>query len=186
MILTVWPTTQSQPNGAKKKKKMEVRATSTLQLVYGLESIPPRQTIPKSCGGVSWTQKLRSLSLRTRSYQSFSLSSLGCSSVVRASDRHAAEAGSITRCGKGFFSQSQLSVHSVLLCPYSPRVHSHALTSVHTLRGRRDPRISPPAVVSATWRFSTAGRTQKMNSNSNPAIKNQGGPAGGHLTNKRS
>ena len=28
----------------------------------------------------------------------------GCSSVVRASDRHAAEAGSIPRYGKGFFS----------------------------------------------------------------------------------
>ena len=27
----------------------------------------------------------------------------GCSSVDRASDRHAAEAGSIPRCGKGFF-----------------------------------------------------------------------------------
>ena len=35
----------------------------------------------------------------------------GCSSAGRASDRHAAEAGSIPRiprCGKGFFSQSQL------------------------------------------------------------------------------
>ena len=28
----------------------------------------------------------------------------GCSSVGRASDRHAADAGSIPRCGKGFFS----------------------------------------------------------------------------------
>ena len=28
----------------------------------------------------------------------------GCSSVGRASDRHAADAGSISRCGKGFFS----------------------------------------------------------------------------------
>ena len=34
----------------------------------------------------------------------------GCSSVGRASDRHAADAGLIPRCGKGFFSQSQLSV----------------------------------------------------------------------------
>ena len=33
----------------------------------------------------------------------------GCSSVDRASDRHAADTGSIPRCGKGFFSQSQLS-----------------------------------------------------------------------------
>ena len=40
-----------------------------------------------------------------------------CSSVGRASDRHASDAGSIPRCGKGvflfFFSQSQLSVQSL-------------------------------------------------------------------------
>ena len=34
----------------------------------------------------------------------------GCSPVGRASYRHAADAGSIPLCGKGFFSQSQLSV----------------------------------------------------------------------------
>ena len=39
----------------------------------------------------------------------------GCSSVGRASDRHAADADSIPRCGKGFFSQCQLSVHTLLL-----------------------------------------------------------------------
>ena len=33
---------------------------------------------------------------------------------VRASDRHAADAGSIPRCGKGFFSLSQLSVQTLL------------------------------------------------------------------------
>ena len=32
--------------------------------------------------------------------------------LVRASDRRAADAGSISRCGKGFFSHSQLSVHT--------------------------------------------------------------------------
>ena len=37
----------------------------------------------------------------------------GCGSVRRASDRHATETGSIPRCGKGFFYQSQLSVTSV-------------------------------------------------------------------------
>ena len=39
----------------------------------------------------------------------FSWCHWGCSSVDRASDRHAADAGSIPRCGKGFFSRSQLS-----------------------------------------------------------------------------
>ena len=34
--------------------------------------------------------------------------------LVRASDRHAADAGSIPRRGKGFFSQSQLSVQTLL------------------------------------------------------------------------
>ena len=38
----------------------------------------------------------------------------GCSSVVRASDRHGTDAGLIPCCGKGFFSQSQLSVQTLL------------------------------------------------------------------------
>ena len=58
----------------------------------------------------------------------------GCSSVGRASDRHAAEAGSISRCGEGVFSQRQLSIQTLLRCPYNPRVQSHALTSVCTLK----------------------------------------------------
>ena len=41
--------------------------------------------------------------------------------LVRASDRHVADAGLIPRCGKGFISQSQLSVQTltcirILLC----------------------------------------------------------------------
>ena len=44
----------------------------------------------------------------------------GCSSVGRASDRHAADAGSTSRCGKGIFSQSPLSVQTLLRCPYTP------------------------------------------------------------------
>ena len=43
-----------------------------------------------------------------------------CRSVGEASDRHAADAGSIPRCGKEFFSQSQLSVQTLLRCPYTP------------------------------------------------------------------
>ena len=44
----------------------------------------------------------------------------GCSSVGRASDRHAADAGSIPRCCMGFFIQSPLSVQTLLRCPYTP------------------------------------------------------------------
>ena len=54
--------------------------------------------------------------------------------LVRASDRHAADAGSILRCGKGFSSQSQLSVQTLCRCPYTPRVPSHALTSARTIQ----------------------------------------------------
>ena len=50
----------------------------------------------------------------------------GYSSVGRSSNRHAADAGSIPRCGKGFFSQSQLSMQTLLRCPYTPvRNHMH-------------------------------------------------------------
>ena len=52
----------------------------------------------------------------------------GCISVGRASDLHVADAGLIPRCGKGFFSQSQLAVQTLLRCPYTPvcnRMHLH-------------------------------------------------------------
>ena len=39
---------------------------------------------------------------------------------VGASDRHAADGGSIPRCGKGFFSQSQLSVQTLLRVSVHP------------------------------------------------------------------
>ena len=48
--------------------------------------------------------------------------------LVRATERHAANAGSIPQCGKGFFSQSELSVQTLLRCPYTPvrnRMHLH-------------------------------------------------------------
>ena len=51
---------------------------------------------------------------------------LGCSSVGKVSDRHAADSGLIPRCGKGFSSQSQLSVQTLSLCPYTQvcnRIH---------------------------------------------------------------
>ena len=44
----------------------------------------------------------------------------GCSSVCRASDHDATEAGLIPQCGEGFFSQSQLSVQTLLRCLYIP------------------------------------------------------------------
>ena len=43
-----------------------------------------------------------------------------CNSVGRASDWPAADAGSMPWCGKGFFSQSQLWVQTLLQCLYTP------------------------------------------------------------------
>ena len=40
--------------------------------------------------------------------------------LVRASDRHATDAGSIPLCGKEFFSQGQLTVQTLFWCPYTP------------------------------------------------------------------
>ena len=54
--------------------------------------------------------------------------------LVRASDRHTADAGSISQCGRGFFSQCQLSVQTFLRVLVHPRVQLHALASVHTLK----------------------------------------------------
>ena len=80
----------------------------------------------------------------------------GCSSVGRASNRHTADTGSIPRCGKGFFSQSQLSVlvswcfepsqpqritsglhlsmQTLLHVSVHPRLQSYALSSARTLQ----------------------------------------------------
>ena len=53
--------------------------------------------------------------------------------LITASDRHATDAASIPRCGKGFFSQSQLSEQTLLRCPYIPCAIA-CMTSVGTLK----------------------------------------------------
>ena len=83
--------------------------------------------------GSIWILVTRASCFRIRWYSSIRLTNTlltwwACSSVSRASDHHAADAGSIPRCGKGFFSQSQLSVQTLLRCPYTPecnRVHEY-------------------------------------------------------------
>ena len=77
----------------------------------------------------------------------------GCSSGGKASDRYAAEAGSIPRCGKGFFSQSQPAVQTLLRRPYSPRVQSHALTFAHV----KDPEHWQPFLGSDTRNYRAHG-----------------------------
>ena len=47
---------------------------------------------------------------------------------------HRNERHNIDACGKGIFSQSQLSVQTLSRCPYSPRVQSHASTSAGTFK----------------------------------------------------
>ena len=77
-----------------------------------------RQRIPDS-----WSNKTE-----TALTKSGLLSGRGCSSVGRTSDRHAADAASIPRYGEGFFSQSQLSVQTLLRVSAHPvcnRMHWH-------------------------------------------------------------
>ena len=97
---------------------------------------PDGAEIRENCEGSTNARETRSLTwhMNTRHLACLVHQGRGCSSVIRASDRHAAEAGSIPRCGEGFFSQSQLSVQTLLPCPHSPRVQSHALTSVCELK----------------------------------------------------
>ena len=60
----------------------------------------------------------------------------GCSSVGRTSDRHAADAVSIPRCGKGFFSQSQLSVQTLLK---GVRMPARAIACIYICVHVKDP-----------------------------------------------
>ena len=50
----------------------------------------------------------------------------GCRSVGGASGWHADDDGSDPRCGREVFSQSPFTVQTLLRCPYTPRVQSHA------------------------------------------------------------
>ena len=61
------------------------------------------------------------------------------SSFGRASDWKArcnTESGLSPRCRKGFFSQSQRTVQTLIRCPYSPCVQLHASTPVCTLKSQ--------------------------------------------------
>ena len=68
---------------------------------------------------------------------------------------HITDAGSSPRCGKGFFffSQSQLSMQTVLRCPNSPRVQSHASTYVCTLT------IQITGIPLSAWTHANAAHT---------------------------
>ena len=80
-------------------------------------------------------KKMNLRRLEGNSKTSATLKGLGCSSAGMASDRHAADTGSIPLCGKGFFflPESTFSADS-LTVSVSPRVQSHAFTSVRTLK----------------------------------------------------
>ena len=58
----------------------------------------------------------------------------GCSSVARTSDRQAADAGSIPRYRKGFFSPDLTFSADSLSVSVHPYVQSRALTSVRTIK----------------------------------------------------
>ena len=87
----------------------------------------------------------------------------GCSAVGRASDRHAAEAGSIPRCGKGFFSPSQLSVQTLTVSVHPPcavaciYVCAHVKDPVVHVRARWiTETLKHPACTVGRWRDSVA------------------------------
>ena len=63
-------------------------------------------------------------------FEPISIAGWGCSSVGRASERHAAEAGSIPRCGKGFFLLESTFTAVSLPVSVHPRGQSPVLTSV--------------------------------------------------------
>ena len=98
---------------------------------------------PSSMHGTSWPKALRP--------------SVPCSyhggdvaQLVRASDRHAADAGSIPLCGKGFFSQSQLSVQTL------------SRVSVHPVRNRMHERahVKDPVIHARVWWMMETPNTQ--------------------------
>ena len=79
-----------------------------------------RGSFPNTPPGKRCLQLLRTFSTHTTAVKLKNIWGLGCSSDGRASDRHAADAGPISRCCKGFFCWSQLSVQTLLRCPYIP------------------------------------------------------------------
>ena len=60
---------------------------------------------------------------------------MGCSSLGRASDQHAGDAGSIPRYSKGYFPQSPLSVQTLL----SVRTPQSAIACVNICAHVKDP-----------------------------------------------
>ena len=91
-----------------------------------------RTIISLFCIDVFCTGKLEIFVIRSPSFESTKNTKKGwdAAQLVTASDRHAADAGSMPRYDKGFSSQSQLSVQRVRNPPPPPHVcKSHALTS---------------------------------------------------------
>ena len=88
----------------------------------------------------------------------------GCGSVGRASDRHAADAGSIPRCGKGFSSNSQLSVKTFTCVRTSPC----AIAGINVCTHVKDPVVH----VRVRWIMETQ-KTPSMHSRLGSATLSQ-------------
>ena len=80
--------------------------------------------------------------------------------LVRASDRHAADAGSIPQCGKGFFLPESTFSTDSLTCVRTFRVQSHALTSVRTLKSPQSMRVRCTNTPSMHRRLGSATLSQ--------------------------
>ena len=94
----------------------------------------PTSSFRLRAGHLGLVEPLKGLDLAHSAHCKCNSEEWGCSSVGRTSDRHVADAGSIPRCRKGFFSQSQLSAQTLLRVSVHPRLQSHARTSVRTLK----------------------------------------------------
>ena len=99
---------------------LEVRWSSQNYSWWKLEKAWEEKTLCPVKGFMPDTALCTSQRLKFIYQHSSSSSGWGGSSVGKALDRHIADAGSIPQSGKGFFSQSRLSVQTLLQCLYAP------------------------------------------------------------------
>ena len=136
--------TVEQLRGKWESFRLKTVSVGTLKAPHCQTVIPSQQGWKgevRPRGSVDWTRNCSTYNLKR------SCSGWGCSLVGRASGRHAADAGSIPRCGKGFFSQSQLSVQTL----YDVRTPPCAIAYLCICAHVKDPIVH----VSVRWIMET-------------------------------
>ena len=120
----------SRKEEKKKKERKELRSQNTELYYARVEILSIRLFLQSVLANLHANTYKTTLTTSTTIVMIIMILILGwrCSSVCRASDRHAADVGSIPRCGMGLFSVSQLAVQTLFRCPYTPvsnRMHLH-------------------------------------------------------------